>query len=81
MSPEQYQSLLTNPDQPLFDRAIGAFTRPARLQNYMALAGLEEGAVKPDTLVEDTGVLTIGAFSFPNWYYAQYGKTEVWSIS
>jgi penicillin-binding protein 2 len=41
-----------------------------------SLAALEEKAIKADTLVEDTGVLTIGPFSFPNWYFNQYGKTE-----
>lgn len=77
MSPAQSQSLLTNPDQPLFDRAIGGVYPPgSTFKIVMALAGLEEGAVKPDTVVEDTGILTIGQFSFPNWYYSQYGKTE-----
>ncbi len=77
MSSEEYQSLLTNPDQPLFDRAIGGVYPPgSTFKIIMALAGIEEGVVKPDTVVEDTGVLTIGPFSFPNWYFAQYGKTE-----
>jgi len=77
MSQEEYQSLAGSPDQPLFDRAIGGVYPPgSTFKIVMALAGLEEGAIKPDTVVEDTGVLTIGPFSFPNWYYAQYGKTE-----
>lgn len=77
MSPEEYQSLLRSPDQPLFDRAIGGVYPPGSTYKIvMALAGLEEGNIKPDTQVNDTGVLTIGPFSFPNWYFNQYGKTE-----
>jgi penicillin-binding protein 2 len=41
-----------------------------------ALAALETGTISPDTKIEDTGVLTVGKFSFGNWYFSQYGKKE-----
>jgi penicillin-binding protein 2 len=41
-----------------------------------SLAGLEEGVITESTTVEDNGVITIGPFTFPNWYFLQYGKTE-----
>src|SRR5204863_905947 len=41
-----------------------------------AAAALSSGAIKPDTQIEDTGVLTVGSFSFGNWYFLQYGRRE-----
>jgi len=41
-----------------------------------ATAGLEEGVIDQNTLVEDIGVLTVGPYSYGNWYFSQYGRTE-----
>jgi len=73
----EYEALLANPDQPLFDRALGGIYPPgSTFKIVTSLAALEEGSVRRDTTVDDIGVLTIGPFSFPNWYFQQYGKTE-----
>jgi len=77
MSTDQYQALMNNSDLPMFNRAIGGTYPPgSTFKIILAIAGLEEGAVTPDTIVEDNGVITIGPFTFPNWYWLQYGKTE-----
>lgn len=77
LSDAQYQALINDPNKPLFDRAIaGVYPPGSTFKILMALAGIEEGAIDAETRVLDSGVLTIGQFSFPNWYYAQYGKTE-----
>jgi penicillin-binding protein 2 len=77
LSTGEYTALLNNPDRPLFDRAIGGTYPPgSTFKIVLALGGMEEGFVKPDTIVEDNGTITIGPFTFPNWYYLQYGKTE-----
>ncbi|MCX6792396.1 MAG: penicillin-binding transpeptidase domain-containing protein [Candidatus Gottesmanbacteria bacterium] len=77
MSTGEYTALLTNPDRPLFNRAIGGTYPPgSTFKIVLALGGMEEGYVKPDTIVEDNGTITIGQFTFPNWYFLQYGKTE-----
>jgi penicillin-binding protein 2 len=77
LSEEEYSGLIDNPDRPLFDRAIGGTYPPgSTFKIVTALAGLEEGAITPDTTVDDTGVITIGPFSFANWYFTEYGKTE-----
>lgn len=74
---ERYQALKTNPDEPMFFRAIGGVYPPgSTFKLVTAVSALEEGAVRPDTLIEDTGVITIGPFSYPNWNFLQYGKTE-----
>lgn len=77
MSESSYQALVTNPDLPLVNRAIGgAYPPGSTFKLVTALAALEENAITSSTLIEDTGVITIGQFTFPNWYYRQYGKTE-----
>ncbi|KKR34006.1 MAG: Penicillin-binding protein 2 [Candidatus Gottesmanbacteria bacterium GW2011_GWC2_39_8] len=32
--------------------------------------------IMPDTKYEDVGVITVGPFKFPNWYFIQYGKKD-----
>jgi len=77
MSEGEYTALLDNPDQPLFNRAIGGVYPPgSTFKIVTALAGLEEGVVNEDTTVTDDGSITLGPFTFPNWYFVQYGKTE-----
>ena len=77
LSQKQYDDLMGDEAQPLFDRAIGGVYPPgSTFKIVTALAALEEGAVGRNTIVDDIGVLTIGPFSFPNWYFKQYGKTD-----
>lgn len=77
MSQSQYQALVTSPDLPLLNRVIGGVYPPgSTFKLVTALAALEENVVTASTVVEDTGVITIGQFTFPNWYFKQYGKTE-----
>ena len=77
ISQGEYDRLTTSPHMPLFNRAIGGVYPPGSVFKIIpAIAGLEEGAITPSTLVDDIGVMTIGPFSFPNWYFLQYGKKE-----
>ncbi len=77
MSESSYTNLLENPDRPMFDRAIGGVYPPgSTFKIVTSIASLEEGAVTRDTTFEDVGVITLGPFSFPNWYFLQYGKKE-----
>lgn len=64
-------------DRPMFNRAIaGAYPPGSTFKIITAAAGLEQGKITADTEIEDIGVIKIGAFSFPNWYFLQYGKTD-----
>lgn len=77
LSAEEYEAVMNNPDRPMFNRAIGGTYPPgSTFKLVTALAALEEGDIKRDTTVEDVGVLKVGTFSFANWYFTQYGKTE-----
>lgn len=77
MSTAEYTALTDNPDLPMFNRAIGGVYPPGSTYKIVtSMAGLEEGVLTGATTVEDTGVIKIGPFSFPNWYFLQYGKTD-----
>lgn len=77
MTQEEYDELINDPAQPMFNRAIGGVYPPGSTYKIVtSLAALEEKAVTGQTLIEDTGVITIGPFTFPNWYFLKYGKTD-----
>lgn len=72
------ENAITDSDnQPLLDRAIsGTYPPGSTFKLITAIAALEDGSIRPDTQIEDTGILKIGAFSFGNWYFLQYGRRE-----
>jgi len=71
------QSLLTDPNEPFFNRAIGGLYHPGSVfKPIVAVAAVEEGRVDEDYTYEDPGVITIGRFSYSNWYFNQYGGLE-----
>ncbi len=71
-------SLVTDSDnRPLLNRAIaGAYPPGSTFKLIVATAALQKGSLTADTQIEDTGILKVGAFSFGNWYFLQYGRTE-----
>ncbi|OGG05679.1 hypothetical protein A3D05_01030 [Candidatus Gottesmanbacteria bacterium RIFCSPHIGHO2_02_FULL_40_24] len=75
---EDISTIFANPDQPLFNRAIAGLYPPgSTFKIVTALSALESGSVNAKSTVEDTGVLNVGEnYSFANWYFTQYGKTE-----
>src|SRR5258708_2190819 len=73
----QLQSILFDSDRPLLDRAIsGTYPPGSTFKLVVAAAGLQNGVIDENYTVNDTGVINLGAFSFSNWYFSQYGKTE-----
>lgn len=71
------QGILNDKDNPLFNRAIsGTYPPGSTFKIITAAAGLETGAISKETKIEDIGILRVGQFSFPNWYFLQYGKLE-----
>lgn len=74
---EKIQKILTDSNSPMFDRAIsGTYAPGSTFKIITAAAGLETGKINKDSQIEDVGVISIGPFKFPNWYFIQYGKTE-----
>lgn len=76
---KEIENILSNKDQPMFARSISGLYPPgSTFKIVSAIAGLQEGKINESTQVEDTGKLNVGIWSFGNWYFLQYGKTEGW---
>lgn len=71
------EDFLKDEHMPLFNRVLSGLYPPgSTFKIVTTAAGLEEGALTRATTVEDTGKITIGPFSFANWYFTQYGRQE-----
>lgn len=65
MSAREYNLLFRNPAKPLFNRAIsGTYGAGSTIKPLIAAAALEEGVVKPDTLINASA----GYIAIPNPY-------------
>ncbi|MBU2051643.1 hypothetical protein KKH13_00370 [Patescibacteria group bacterium] len=75
--PQEVEKYLTDQDLPLFNRALGGVYPPgSTFKLITATAALEEGKADASTQIEDTGKISIGPYSYANWYFTQYGRTE-----
>jgi len=64
-------------NQPLLNRAISGIYPPgSTFKIITAVAGLEEGKITPETLINDPGEIAVGSYKYTNWYFTQYGRTE-----
>lgn len=71
------EQIFSDPRLPLFNRVIsGTYPPGSTFKIISAIAGLETGSISRTTQFEDVGIIHIGPFSFPNWYFAQYGRKE-----
>jgi len=75
---DKISQVLNDGNLPLFNRAIGGQYHPGSVfKPVVAIAALEEGEVDKNFLFDDPGVIKIGdRFSYANWYFTQYGRTE-----
>lgn len=74
---KKVKELLESEDKPLFNRAaLGIYPPGSVYKLVTATAGLEEGVIDENTLIEDTGEIVIGQYRYGNWYFDQYGKRE-----
>ncbi|MDD4995477.1 MAG: penicillin-binding protein 2 [Patescibacteria group bacterium] len=79
ISTEDYQNLISDPDNPLFNRAVsGEYPSGSTFKLVVAAAGLEEGIISPATTVMSTGGLLIGKWFFPDWKAGGHGLTDVY---
>lgn len=71
------QKIITDPNLPVFNRAIGGLYHPGSIFKIVTAVGaLEEGKIDKDFIYDDPGVIKINEFSYTNWYFTQYGRTE-----
>lgn len=74
---QEISDYFSNNYAPLLNRVIGGVYPPgSTFKIVSALAGLSTGKITITTQFEDTGVMHLGPYSFANWYFTSYGKTE-----
>ncbi|MFC1626057.1 penicillin-binding transpeptidase domain-containing protein, partial [Patescibacteria group bacterium] len=68
---------INDPNLPFFDRvSSGTFHPGSVFKPVVALGALEEGKIDDKYIFDDPGIITVNDFSYSNWYFSQYGKTE-----
>jgi len=73
-----YHELLSNPDQPLFPRAIaGEYPSGSTFKPVVAAAALAEGLINEYTSFLSAGGLAISTWFFPDWKAGGHGLTDV----
>jgi len=78
ISQTEYDQFLSDPDQPLFNRAIsGEFPSGSTIKPIFAAAGLQEKVITEKTSFLSTGGLSIGEWFFPDWKAGGHGTTDV----
>ncbi|MFA5927422.1 MAG: penicillin-binding protein 2 [Patescibacteria group bacterium] len=76
ISNDDYQRLINDPSQPLFNRAIkGEYPPGSIVKIVMAAAGLSEGVINEGTSLDTPPAIQIGDYSFPDW--KDHGLTDV----
>lgn len=66
-----------NEGLPMLNRTVAAkYHSGSVFKPVVAAAGLEEGVIDKNTLIEDTGVIKIGDYSFNNWLWTKRGGTD-----
>lgn len=74
---QEIGSLLKDPGLPLFNRVISGTYHPGSVfKPIVALAALQTGAIDKNFRYNDQGVITVNNYSYSNWYFSQYGRTE-----
>lgn len=70
--------LFSNKDTPMLNRAIqGEYPPGSTFKLAVAIAGLEEKIVTPETTVNSTGGIRVGSWFFPDWKQGGHGITNL----
>lgn len=76
---EMVENYLQDPNSPFLNRAIsGTYPPGSTFKITTALAGLASGKIEPQTTFEDTGIISIGIWTFANWFFTQSGGKDGW---
>jgi len=84
---EDYQKLLENPNQPLFNRGIaGEYPPGSTFKLIVGAAALEEKLIDQYFTVNSTGGIRIGEWFFPDWQPQGHGRINIvealaWSVN
>ncbi|MEI8344179.1 MAG: penicillin-binding protein 2 [Candidatus Moraniibacteriota bacterium] len=77
ISADDYAKLTSDPNKPLFNRAIsGEYPPGSTVKPALAAAALSEGTITPVTIIDGLGgTLRVGGFSFGDW--KAHGPSDV----
>ncbi len=74
---DEISRLFNDEKKPFLDRVANASYPPGSVfKMAVAIAALQEKAIEPDTLIEDTGQVKLGPRVFSNWLFTKYGRTD-----
>lgn len=75
--PSNVAQAMSRSDLPLLNRAIGGIYAPgSTFKMITTIAGMTDGNLPANFSFNDTGAITVGTFSYTNWFFTQYGRTE-----
>ena len=80
MTRKEYQALQTNPDRPLFNRALrGAYPPGSTIKPIIALAGLDQGTIDPDRKIYCGGYYQLPGKShrYRDWKRGGHGLVDM----
>ncbi len=76
ISREDYAHLISDPNKPMFDRAIaGEYPPGSTFKPLMAIGALTEGVITEHTQIESRGGISVGSWYFGDW--KAHGFTDV----
>lgn len=78
VSREDYQKLIDNQDNPLFNRSTqGEYPPGSTFKLILGAAGLEEGVITGTTTATSVGGITVGKSFFPDWLPGGHGVVTI----
>lgn len=78
ISKENYQALLNDPSNPLFNRSIaGEYPPGSTFKPVLSAIGLKEGVITQNTTVRSVGGIWVGQWFFPDWRAGGHGIVNV----
>ena len=78
ISAEDFSSLINDPDQPLFTRAVsGEYPSGSTFKLVVAAAALQEGLITPSTGFNSVGGIRVSSWFFPDWKAGGHGWTTI----
>ncbi|MCD6441988.1 penicillin-binding protein 2, partial [bacterium] len=74
----EYQRLSQDPSKPFIFRAlVGEYPPGSIIKPLLAIAGLSEGIITPQTNIFSSGGIRIGQWFFPDWKRGGHGNTNL----
>jgi penicillin-binding protein 2 len=75
---EDWKALMTDKRKPMLNRALqGQFPPGSTFKVAMVVAGLEEGVITPDSIINCSGGITLGKHTFGCWRKGGHGAVNL----